>query len=123
LPEKGGFDPSVGIDLKYFTDKSGFSRPMIAMEEPGVKWLSGIMTVRMRMGKRSWWRDMIGARDWGSDMSRGLWFTTMRRKIFEKAMALKKNEPLYPDGVPVKVSVGEEDFIIFLRRIRFRWYG
>jgi len=29
LPGAGGLDPSLGINLKYFTDKDGFSRPMV----------------------------------------------------------------------------------------------
>lgn len=34
LPGKGGLDPAVGIDLRYFTDATGFSRPMCRL---GVK--------------------------------------------------------------------------------------
>ena len=28
LPERGGLDPSIGVDLTYFTNTNGFSRPM-----------------------------------------------------------------------------------------------
>src|SRR5688572_4050666 len=51
LPANGGLDPSVGINLTYFTDKTGFSRAMIAIDEPGVKWLTGLMTVRDETGR------------------------------------------------------------------------
>ncbi len=34
LPSAGGLDPAEGVDLRYFTDESGFSRPMCRL---GVK--------------------------------------------------------------------------------------
>jgi hypothetical protein len=53
LPARGGLPPSVGIDLTYFTDKSGFSRPMCPDEEfgKGLKWIEGVMTVRDAQGR------------------------------------------------------------------------
>jgi hypothetical protein len=54
LPEHGGLDPEIGVDLTYFVDDKGFSRPVAPMKDRGLIWLDGIMTVpdqnaRMRM--------------------------------------------------------------------------
>lgn len=45
LPERGGLDPAFGVDLDYFVDESGFSRKMAPLDEPGLVWLDGLLTV------------------------------------------------------------------------------
>src|SRR5213076_2272517 len=46
LPGCGGLDPSAGVDLTYFVDASGFSKPMCPDFGPGLQWIEGVMTVR-----------------------------------------------------------------------------
>jgi hypothetical protein len=46
LPEAGGLDPELGVDLEYFVDRDGFSRPMLPLDRPGLVWLEGLMIVR-----------------------------------------------------------------------------
>jgi hypothetical protein len=46
LPGQGGLDPSVGVDLEYYIDEDGFSRKMCPLEEPGLVWLDGLITVQ-----------------------------------------------------------------------------
>ncbi|MCC6679392.1 MAG: hypothetical protein IT445_00670 [Phycisphaeraceae bacterium] len=45
LPAQGGLDPSVGVNLTYFTDDQGFSRPMAPFPqvEKGMYWLDGFI--------------------------------------------------------------------------------
>ncbi len=50
LPERGGLDPAVGVDLEYYVDENGFSRKMAPLKEPGLVWLDGLMTVPDRQG-------------------------------------------------------------------------
>ncbi len=50
-PGEGGLDPSKGVDLNYFVDASGFSRPMCAMPEAGMKWIDGVALVPDEEGK------------------------------------------------------------------------
>ena len=46
LPGQGGLDPSVGIDLNYWTNADGFSRPMIPLAgAPGPVWIGGLLTM------------------------------------------------------------------------------
>jgi len=51
LPGCGGLDPSAGVDLTYFVDASGFSKPMCPDFGPGLQWIEGVMTVRGEGGK------------------------------------------------------------------------
>jgi len=46
FPARGGLDPAVGVDLKYFVDEKGFSRKMAPLKGRGLVWLDGLMTVR-----------------------------------------------------------------------------
>ena len=51
LPGRGGLDPSVGVDLEYFVDKDGFSRPVARTKEPGLVWLDGFVVVKDDAGR------------------------------------------------------------------------
>jgi hypothetical protein len=52
LPEQGGLDPSEGVDLRYFTDETGFSRPMCRLGvERGLIWADTFATVTDRQGR------------------------------------------------------------------------
>lgn len=47
-PSKGGLDPNVGVDLHYFVDETGFTRPMLPSENfpgPGPRWMGGLKIV------------------------------------------------------------------------------
>ena len=46
LPGDGGLDPSVGVDLHYFTGPDGFVKPMCNWPVTGLKWLDALFTVR-----------------------------------------------------------------------------
>jgi hypothetical protein len=63
LPGRGGLDPSVGVDLVYFTNTNGFSRPMCpeAGFGAGLKWIEGLMTVRENGPERLLARVAAGA--------------------------------------------------------------
>src|SRR5262245_26165465 len=39
LPGQGGLDPAVGVDLIYFVDAGGFSKPMCPKFGPGLQWI------------------------------------------------------------------------------------
>ena len=51
LPGRGGLDPNLGVDLTYFVDASGFSKPMCPNLGPGLHWIEGIATVPDETGR------------------------------------------------------------------------
>lgn len=52
LPGQGGLDPEQGIDLTYFTDRDGFSRPMCRLGvERGLIWADGFAVVSDDAGR------------------------------------------------------------------------
>lgn len=44
-PGRGGLDPNLGVDLTYFVDGAGFSKPMCPLPGRGLRWIEGLMTV------------------------------------------------------------------------------
>ena len=44
-PGRGGLDPGTGVDLSYFVDAAGFSKPMCPDFGPGLHWIESVMTV------------------------------------------------------------------------------
>ncbi len=51
LPGQGGLDPSAGVNLTYFVDKSGFSRPMVPSKGGELHWVDGITVVKDDSGR------------------------------------------------------------------------
>jgi len=55
FPSKGGLAPNIGVDLSYFVDESGFTRPMLPSENfpgPGPRWIGGLKIVSDGAGTR-----------------------------------------------------------------------
>jgi hypothetical protein len=51
LPEKGGLDPSVGVNITYFTNKDGFAKQMCPNFGKGLHWIEGVFTINDPSGK------------------------------------------------------------------------
>lgn len=49
-PSRGGLDPGVGVDLTYFLDADGFSKPMCPDFGAGLHWIESVMTVPDEIG-------------------------------------------------------------------------
>jgi hypothetical protein len=113
LPGRGGLDPSLGVDLHYFTNAAGFSRPMCDWPVPGMKWTYGLMTVRDPQG-----REQLLAR---CDVQKSLAETVERWLVrfnpdparFERFVPLELQAPLAPGSHPFRVRVQGEDYYYF----------
>jgi hypothetical protein len=51
LPGKGGLDPSVGVNYRYFTNAEGRAKAMLPLKEKGLVWIEGLFTVRDAEGR------------------------------------------------------------------------
>src|SRR5439155_20261049 len=45
LPGHGVLDPNTGVELTYFLDATGFSKPMCPLPGQGLRWIEGLLTV------------------------------------------------------------------------------
>jgi hypothetical protein len=83
LPEKGGLEPSVGVDLKYYVGENGFSRKMCPFKEPGLVWLDGLVTVRDPRGKERMVAKFARLKGLGEVLERGLVIFNDATETFE----------------------------------------
>jgi hypothetical protein len=72
LPGKGGLDPALGVNLEYFVDETGFSRPLCRLKEKGLIWLDGLLTVKDKQGSERLVAKHARMKDLGEALERGL---------------------------------------------------
>jgi hypothetical protein len=84
LPSKGGLDPSVGIDLNYFTKEDGFARAMVEVpEKEGVVWIHGVCVVPDEQGDECIVAQYSRRRGLADPLEQGLVLWNDDRAIFE----------------------------------------
>ncbi|MEI6235085.1 MAG: hypothetical protein WCT04_18670 [Planctomycetota bacterium] len=113
LPGKGGLDPSVGVNFKYFTDpKSGFAKPMF----PGLKgpvWIDAVMTIKNDAGN-----DLILSRYSRVDkdmkpIESGLAVFSESETQFKLLSPIPPDSKLAPAGHPFHVTLDAQDYVYF----------
>lgn len=107
LPGTGGLDPSVGVDLNYFTNKGGFARAMCPIEGPGVVWISGVTiaddTLVCHYSRR---------KGLARPLESGLARWNKKLNVFVKWKQLPLTETRHIKHHPVIVAMGGERWIV-----------
>src|SRR5919197_4482056 len=62
LPDRGGLDPEVGVDLTYFVDEKKFARPMAPMPGEGPTWLTALVALPDRGGRERLYASYVKVR-------------------------------------------------------------
>lgn len=111
LPSNGGLDPDVGVNLRYFVDPAGFSRPMV----PGtnLRWVDGFLVVRDEAGQDR----MIGRCDVLKSLSerieRKLIIYNDAKDAFDDLVKFDRDEPLCAQGHVIRHTVDGKDYFYF----------
>jgi len=115
LPGQGGLDPAVGVNLRYFTDKNGFSRKMAPMSEPGMIWLDGVFAVSDSDGKRHMLAKYARMKSLGEAKERGLMSFNDDSQQFEPIIRSSGPHflPYDNSGHPLAVKRGEDRYYYF----------
>ena len=100
LPDR--IDPSVGFNLKYFTGKDGFVKPMAPMEGEGVVWLFGLVVLPDPSGRERMLAYFQRRRGLGAVLENGFVLFNDEKQAFEKLKALPLDPPLFPTGYPFR---------------------
>jgi hypothetical protein len=128
-PGKGGLDPNVGIDLTYFVDESGFSRPMLPSANfpgPGPKWIGGLKIISDESGERLV-ADYMRIKDLGEAYERGIAIFDDKTESFERLVQFDLHDAMSSvctGGHPVRINVSGIDYYYqgytppFLCRVR-----
>lgn len=114
LPGNGGLDPSLGVDLTYFTGADGFAKAMCPWPGDGPKWMHALMTASDPSGaERLLARyDTIGKT---APSESGLAVFNDQSREFERLVVFPKPDPeVGPAGVPpFRVRSGGAEYFYF----------
>lgn len=106
-------DPSVGVDLTYFTGRDGFARPMAPIPGDGVVWLSGIAVVPDEGGRERMVAYFDRRRGLEAPLESGFVRWDDRKETFEKVSNVPPDTSARPAGQPFRVRAGGTDYIYF----------
>ncbi|MBN1477327.1 hypothetical protein JXA47_11285 [Candidatus Sumerlaeota bacterium] len=113
LPSGGGLDPGLGIDLTYFVDEGGLSRPMCPIEGPGPVWISGLMVTEDEAGEARLFAHFARVRTLGELLEQGIVEHSDQEQCFEPVVSLDLDERLHPHGHAVRFEEGGEEWFLF----------
>jgi hypothetical protein len=125
LPEK--IDPSVGFDLKYFTGRDGFARPMAPIGGEGVVWLFGLVVLPDESGRERMLAYYQRRRGLEAVLENGFVVYDDKKDVFEKLKTVALDPPIIPTGYPFRVKEKDgTEFIYFTApypalRVRADW--
>jgi hypothetical protein len=84
LPGQGGLPAHTGIDITYFSDANGFSRPMWPRPGKGMLWTDGLVSVPDRHGREHLVAHYAVMKDLGTMLSHGIGAFNDQTACFEK---------------------------------------
>ncbi len=112
-PGQGGLDPAVGVDLTYFIDKSGFSKPMTPFAVRGMKWKSWLAVVKDREGRErltTHYRSMMSLAEVAES---GLAVFNDATEVFEPYSRFEPGFGMDVPAHPFRVASGRDEYLYF----------
>jgi len=114
LPGNGGLAPSVGIDLTYFVDETGFSRAMCPLPGEGPVWLDGLAAVPGDGGEEQLVAHYSRVRGLEATLEHGL-------AVFDEAAAVFRKHTQFdlsmtwqaPRGHPFRFREADTEYLLF----------
>ncbi len=123
LPDDGGLDPDVGVNLEYFVGEDGFARPTAAMPGQGPTWIDGLVVVPDRHGDERLLAKYVKIEPPLTVYERGLIQFDDRRQAFADRMPIPLDAPLQPTGHPLRHTEAGTEYVYFghpFPRVRVR---
>ena len=114
LPGRGGLNPSLGVDLTYWIDKDGFSRPMLPLSGfGGPVWVGGVFTLKDVQGREHLYTHYDHLNGQGKVAEQGLAVFNDAKAQFEPIAKYAGDEPLHPAGQPFHTNVNGQPYLYF----------
>ena len=109
-PDHGGLDPTVGVNLTYFTDASGFSKPMCPTPNEGLRWIEGVFTLPDANGVERLVARMARHRDLGSVFDWHLMVFNDGKQEFESIVRWDIRDG-HDSAHPFRARVGTNEYL------------
>ncbi len=114
LPGKGGLDPSVGVNLRYFVNEEGFSKKMCPLgDKPGPVWFDGLVTAKDESDRERLLCHFIRVKTLGEIYEAGFALYNDDKDIFEPIRSIPTDAPLHARANPIKVTEGGAEYYYF----------
>jgi hypothetical protein len=113
LPARGGLDPEVGIDLRYFLDDRGFAKATAAMPGKGPTWLTTLIPLRDQVGRERLCASYVKVEPPLKVYARGLAEFDDAQQAFERVREVDMQAVHFPAGHAFAHREGGEDFVYF----------
>jgi len=115
LPGKGGLDPAEGVNLRYFVDADGFSRPTCRLGvKGGPVWSDGFLTVADEAGRERLLCHYAHMKSLGEMLDHGLAVFNDDKAEFEKLAEFKLADlARCPHGQPIRHRDASGDWFYF----------
>jgi hypothetical protein len=97
-PEGGGLQPSDGVNLNYFVNDEGFSRPMFQLKEKGLVWLDGVFVIDNPEGKPTIVGHYSRREGLAKQLGHGIASFNPEQGKFTPLVELPEEAPLFPQG-------------------------
>ena len=111
LPGRGGLDPATGVDLKYFVDGSGFSRPMVPPVGGQFHWIEGLTVVEDGGGRLRLLANLTRLDGAGKAFARELIVFDDDAGVFKTLRKLDMESPFRLTGHPFRHTVDGVEYI------------
>ena len=110
-PNNGGLAPGRGVDLTYWVDAEGFSRPLLPLPGfGGPVWVGGVFALSEAGGEHLY-THYTHLDNHGKAAEQGVAVFDDARAVFTPLKKFALDAPLVPDGQPFQARVGERRYL------------
>jgi len=113
LPDDGGLDPAVGVNLNYFVDDEGFAKPTCRMPGEGPTWIDGLVVLKGDDGRERLFAAYAKVKGSLDVYARGLAEFNDERLEFECLAEFDMRSPVFPTGHPFIHVVNGVEYVYF----------
>jgi hypothetical protein len=92
LPNRGGLDPDLGVDLQYFVGPDGFAKETCRMPGPGPTWIDALTVVPDAAGAERLFARYVKVKPPLSIYERGIVEFNAETELFEQRRTLSEDE-------------------------------
>ncbi len=118
LPENGGLDPDVGINLEYFVDSTGFSKSMAAIPGPGLVWIDWLVVLRNDNAKEQLYAKYSRMGASFRSLEQGIALYNDLTNIFEPLVRIDPwTGSGHSSGHPERVRIKETEYLYIFHRL------
>jgi hypothetical protein len=118
-PDRGGLDPSVGVDLTYFVDEKGFAKKMCPLPGPGLVWIEGLMTVTNEQGQERLLATYVRPRRTPETSEKGLVIFNDSTQVFEPLVQFPGPAD-HRSAHPFRARVNGTEYYYYYPNLRLR---